>query len=224
MSKHNKHNDQHSNDQNVGVNNVAEQQQAGNQPASEQPNNQANAQPQLTDKEKLDKMREILVELNNQNELLQQEVDKLNKTVNRLQSSADNSDKFRDQLVALKADFDSYRKRMRADNEQNRQQGVLDTVQKVLPILDDLVRSKAHMTDKALTAIEMIIAQFNKQLQQLGVEQMNVLGEAFDANTMNALSTIDCGKDNSGKVVEVYRQGYKAGDKVIRYAEVIVGA
>ena len=41
---------------------------------------------------------------------------------------------------------------------------------------------------------------------------------------MNALSKVDRGEENTDKVVEVFRCGYVMGDKVLRYADVIVGA
>ena len=53
---------------------------------------------------------------------------------------------------------------------------------------------------------------------------MDVKGQQFDHNTMNALSQMDYGEENSGKVVEVYKNGYTMGEKILRYAEVIVGA
>ena len=58
----------------------------------------------------------------------------------------------------------------------------------------------------------------------MGVQEMDVKGKPFDHMTMNALSKMDCGQENTDKVVEVYKNGYTMGEKVLRYAEVIVGA
>lgn len=172
----------------------------------------------------LRQLKQCLADTVSDNERLTNEVVKLNKTVARLQSSADNSDKYRDQLVALKADFDSYRRRMRQDAEANKQQGVCDAVIKMLPVLDDLVRAKQHIGSEELVALEMMITTFEKALAELGVTKLDVQGQTFDALTMNALSVVDMGEENKGKVVEVYKTGYLMGDKVLRYAEVIVGA
>ena len=53
---------------------------------------------------------------------------------------------------------------------------------------------------------------------------MDVKGQEFDCMTMEALSQMDFGEENKGKVVEVFKNGYTMGDKVLRYAQVIVGA
>ncbi|MBR2974376.1 MAG: nucleotide exchange factor GrpE, partial [Clostridia bacterium] len=154
---------------------------------------------------------------------LTEENQKLSKTVARLQSSADNSDKYRDQLVALKSDFDSYKRRMKNDAETCTAKARVEVVEKILPILDNFDLAKAHLDADNLKAFEMVQNQFLDILSNLGVIILNPKGEDFDATTMNALSTMDYGEENSGKVVEVYKKGYVYGTKVIRYAEVIVG-
>ena len=53
---------------------------------------------------------------------------------------------------------------------------------------------------------------------------MDVMGQPFDPLKMNALSKMDYGEDKKDLVVEVYKNGYEMGDRVLRYAEVIVGA
>ena len=179
-----------------------------------------NAQVEPTLVEELTKENEQLIA---ENERLVAENEKLNKTVNRLQSSADNSDKYRDQLVALKADFDSYKRRMKNDAEICTAKGRMEVVEKILPVLDNFDLAKAHLDADNLKAFEMVQNQFLEILSNLGVEILNPKGQEFDATTMNALSTMDYGEENSGKVVEVYKKGYAYGGKVIRYAEVLVG-
>ena len=170
--------------------------------------------------EELTKENEQLIA---ENEKLVEENQKLTKTVNRLQSSADNSDKYRDQLVALKSDFDSYKRRMKNDAEVCTAKGRVEVVEKILPVLDNFDLAKAHLDADNLKAFEMVQHQFLEILSQLGVAILDPKGQDFDATTMNALSTMDYGEENSGKVVEVYKKGYMYGTKVIRYAEVIVG-
>lgn len=174
---------------------------------------------------------EMEVALTQENEKLIAEVErltaenaKLQSTCNRLQSSADKSDTYLNQLVAMKSDFESYKRRMRANNEQSKQEGVQSVVVKLIDVCDNYELARQHLTEENAKAFEMIHAQFLQILDELGVQQMQVLGQPFDCNKMNALSKLDRGEENTDKVVEVYKQGYLLGDKVIRYAEVIVGA
>ena len=179
-----------------------------------------NTQVETTLVEELTKENEQLIA---ENEKLVQENEKLTKTVNRLQSSADNSDKYRDQLVALKSDFDSYKRRMKNDAEICTARGRAEVVEKILPVLDNFDLAKMHLDADNLKAFEMVQNQFLEILSQLGVEILNPKGQEFDATTMNALSAMDYGEENSNKVVEVYKKGYSYCGKVIRNAEVIVG-
>ncbi len=169
-----------------------------------------------------------LVEENEQlikaNEAAEQEYDKMSKTVARLQSSADNSDKYRDQLVALKGDFDSYKKRMRSDSEASVALGKGQAVELMLPLLDTFALAKSHLSGDNLVAFEMVETQMFKVLSELGVTAIEAMGLDFDTDTMNALSSMDRGEEFSGKVVEVYQSGYRLGSKILRYAQVIVGA
>ena len=158
-------------------------------------------------------------------EQLQAEKEKLEKTVKRLQSSADKSDMYLNQLVAIKNDFESYKRRMKFNAEQARAEGVQSVALKLIAIADTFELAAKHLTDDDnKKAFDMVHQQFVQTLAEMGVFAMNVKGEEFDHATMNALSQMDYGEENRGKVVEVYKNGYVMGEKVLRYAEVIVGA
>lgn len=158
-------------------------------------------------------------------ERLEAENAKLHKTVARLQSSADKSDAYLTQLVAIKNDFDSYKRRMKLNAEQARLEGVQSVALKLIEIADTFEIALKHLKDEeTIKAFEMVHQQFVQTLHGFGIVEMDVSGKEFDHMTMNALSQIDYGAENSGKVVEVYKNGYTMNDKVLRYAEVIVGA
>ncbi len=167
------------------------------------------------------KQKELLQEV----EKLQSENAKLQKTVVRLQSSADKSDTYLNQLVAMKNDFESYKRRMKFNAQEAKTEGVRSVAMKLIEIADTFEIAAKHLTDEnSLTAFEMVHKQFVETLHGLGVKEMDVKGKPFDHNTMNALSQMDYGEENKDKVVEVYKNGYTMDDKVLRYAEVVVGA
>ena len=57
-----------------------------------------------------------------------------------------------------------------------------------------------------------------------GLEQMDVAGQAFDPDIMEAIAHIPAPtEDMKGKVVDDVEKGYKLGEKVIRFAKVVVG-
>lgn len=155
---------------------------------------------------------------------LTQENEKLKKTVDRLQSSADKSDTYLNQLVAMKNDFESYKRRMKLNTEQAQMQGVIQVVTKLIDICDTFELASKHLEGDNLKGFEMVHQQFLQILAEFGVKEIEAMGQPFDCMTMNALSKIDRGEENTDRVVEVYKKGYILGEKVIRYAEVIVGA
>ena len=173
---------------------------------------------QATQQDKIKRLEEQIAQLT-------EEKEKLSKTAARLQSSADKSDAYLNQLVAMKNDFESYKRRMRFNAEQAKAEGVQSVALKLIEIADTFEIAQKHISDsETLHAFEMVHKQFTETLHGFGVQEMDVKGKDFDHMTMNALSQMVCGEQNKGKVVEVYKNGYTMGEKVLRYAEVIVGA
>ena len=157
-------------------------------------------------------------------ERLTAENEKLTKTCARLQSSADKSDTYLNQLVAMKNDFESYKRRMKFNGEQAKTEGMQAVITKMIAVCDNFELAKQHLADENLKAFQMVYDQFLQILKEFGVEEMDVINQPFDPLRMNALSKLDRGEDNRDLVVEVYKKGYVMGDKILRYAEVIVGA
>ena len=157
-------------------------------------------------------------------ERLTEENKKLHKTCDRLQHSADKSDTYLNQLVAMKSDFESYKRRMKFNGEQAKLEGAQGVIVGLIAVCDTFELAKQHLEGDNLKAFNMVHQQFLDLLKDNGVEEMDVLGQPFDCMKMNALSKLDYGEDKRDLVVEVYKKGYVMGDKVLRYAEVIVGA
>ena len=72
--------------------------------------------------------------------------------------------------------------------------------------------------------LEMIFQQYKDILAKLGVTEIEALGQPFDPATANAVHSLETDKEEEKNVVlEVYANGYRYGDKVLRYAQVCVG-
>ena len=70
----------------------------------------------------------------------------------------------------------------------------------------------------------MVLRQMHSTLEQLKVEEINPMGEAFDALSMNAGLQGTKDEGEPGTVCGVLQKGYRMGDKVIRHAMVKVVA
>ena len=69
----------------------------------------------------------------------------------------------------------------------------------------------------------MILRQYGEVLTNLGLEEINPIGEKFDPAVSEAIFTKDAEEgQESGIVEQVFLKGYKLGGKIIRYAQVVV--
>ena len=129
-----------------------------------------------------------------------------------------------DAYLRLLAEYDNYRKRSQREKDALYADIRADTLKSFLPVYDNLVRALNQSTaDEAYRkGVEMIMAQFNKTLESLGVEKIESLGKTFDPALHNAVMHVDDETRGENEIVEVFQEGFRLGDKVIRFAMVKV--
>ena len=99
----------------------------------------------------------------------------------------------------------------------------------LLPIMDDFDRGLAEIKkakDKELLkGMQLINDKLKKTLEQKGLTLMKVkAGDAFDADIHEAITQIPAPTEKlKGKVIDCVENGYKLGDKIIRYPKVVIG-
>ena len=133
-------------------------------------------------------------------------------------------DEQKDKYVRLAAEYDNFRKRSAKERLDISATTIGNTVSEILPVFDNFERAlNAETTDeKYKSGVEMIFNQFGEALKKLGVEIIDPLGETFDPNIANAVNQIEDDKLGENEVAQVFQKGYKIGDKIIRYAMVVV--
>ena len=129
-----------------------------------------------------------------------------------------------DKYLRLLAEYDNFRKRSQKEKDSLYETVKADTVAKFLPVYDNLVRAINQPTgDEACRkGVEMIMNQFVSTLEKLGVTKIDSLGQSFDPELHNAVMHGEDSELGESIVAEVFQKGYKKGDKVLRYAQVIV--
>lgn len=140
------------------------------------------------------------------------------------ENSADSaSSDIKDKFLRLAADFENFKKRSRAEREGVYTLAVADTVEKILPVIDDMERAYAATSDESSKkGIEQVITKFASILTNLGVTPIGEVGEMFDVNLHEAIMQGQSDEYDEGAVLDVFQKGYKIGNKVIRYAKVKV--
>ncbi len=129
-----------------------------------------------------------------------------------------------DKYLRICAEYDNFRRRSQKEKEALYGDVKADTLLKFLPVYDNLVRALSAATeDEAYKkGVEMIMTQFNTTMEKLGVTKIDSLGEKFDPAFHNAVMHVDDEEKGENEIVEVFQEGFKLGDKVIRFAMVKV--
>ena len=129
-----------------------------------------------------------------------------------------------DKFLRICAEYDNFRRRSQKEKEALYADIKADTVQKFLPVYDNLERAlKQGTEDEAYRkGVEMIMTQFNATLEKLGVKKIESLGQTFDPNKHNAVMHVEDESLGENTIVEVFQEGFTVGEKVIRFAMVKV--
>jgi molecular chaperone GrpE len=129
-----------------------------------------------------------------------------------------------DAHLRLAAEFDNFRKRTVKEKEASYTNGRADAVEKLLPVYDNLARAlKQETTDAAFKkGVEMTMTELVKILGGMGVEIFGEAGEMFDPNLHNAVLHIDDDSIPENTITQVFQQGFKMGEKIVRFAMVQV--
>ena len=129
-----------------------------------------------------------------------------------------------DKYLRLMAEYDNYRKRSQKEREALYGDIKADVLNKFLPVYDNLVRALDQPTeDEAYRkGVEMIMAQFNKTMENLGVTEIESVGQPFDPNLHNAVMHVEDETKGENEIVEVFQKGFKLGEEVIRFSMVKV--
>lgn len=135
---------------------------------------------------------------------------------------------WQDKYLRLQAEFDNFRKRTLREKMDLVQNGGADTVKKFLPLMDDVQRALAAIEKsddvKALReGVKLIAQKFNDTLKQQNVTPIPAVGLELDTDHHEAVARVEAGEENRGKIVDVVQPGYMMGDKVLRFAKVVVG-
>lgn len=140
------------------------------------------------------------------------------------QKLAEAQDRFQRTL----AEFDNFRKRTMKEKASMYDDGARDTIEKLLPLFDNLERAissvegKVDDEDPLLKGVKMTDKQLKEILASMGVEEIKALGEKFDPNLHAAVAHVDDENYGENEVIIDMLKGYKYKDKVIRHSMVKV--
>lgn len=130
----------------------------------------------------------------------------------------------KDKNLRLFAEFENFRKRTAKERIELFSTANKDIMTILLPILDNFERSIKANNYSEEDGPVLIYKQLQSELEKKGLTAMeDPIGKELDTDFHEAITNIPAPKESDkGKIIDVIEKGYLLGDKVLRYAKVVV--
>lgn len=128
-----------------------------------------------------------------------------------------------------RAEFANARRRMDKQLADAYSNATADVVSRLLPVIDDFDRALANVPeaitkDSWFDGIRLVSKKLNGILENANIERISSVGKPFDPNVHEAILQEPSDAYESGVIIRELQSGYKAGERVIRPALVVVAA
>ena len=129
-----------------------------------------------------------------------------------------------DRLKRIMAEFENYKKRSTKEREMLYNSILADIIASFLPVIDNLEKAVSSETkdENYKQGVELVLKQYMDVLKKFGVEEIKTVGETFDPEVHEAVSSVQDENLGEKEIKEEFRKGYKIGTKIIRHAMVVV--
>jgi len=133
-----------------------------------------------------------------------------------------------DKNLRMMAEFDNYRRRTNKEKLELMATAGERIFKEMLPLVDDMERAvdameKTDDINAVREGIKLIQQKFLSFLDKEDVHAIETDGVDFNTDEHEAITTFAAGEEQKGKVIDCTQRGYKLGEKVIRFAKVVVG-
>lgn len=133
-----------------------------------------------------------------------------------------------DKNLRMMAEFDNYRRRTNKEKLVLMETAGEKIFTEMLALVDDFERAQEAMQktediDSLRSGIELIHQKFITFLDKHDVHAIETENADFNTDEHEAITTFAAGEEKKGKVIDCTQKGYKLGEKVIRFAKVVVG-
>ena len=131
----------------------------------------------------------------------------------------------KDKNIRLFAEFDNFRKRTAKERLDLFSTANQELITNLLPVLDNFERSINANNYSDEDGPVLIFKQLKSELEKKGLLEIeNPIGKTLDTDFHEAITNIPApSKKEKGKVIDVIEKGYMLGEKVLRYAKVVIG-
>jgi len=153
------------------------------------------------------------------------------KELKELRQQAAKAEEYYDRLQRQVAEADNLRKRLAKEKQDAIRYANEALIEELLPTMDSFEMaisaardSDDNAIDSLKTGIEMVYTQLRRTLEEVGVTEIDAVGQAFDPSQHEAVSRRKTDEAEEGTVLEQTRKGYRLRDRLLRAASVVVAA
>lgn len=115
------------------------------------------------------------------------------------------------------ADYKNLEHRMNQERQRMRISAKKDMIYSLLPVLDNLDQAEVFNQDPGL---KMINSSFRKALEEMGVQELDLLGSEFNPEYAEVVEVVEGKKDNI--IIDIIQKAYQLEGQVIRPGKVRV--
>ena len=147
----------------------------------------------------------------------------------RLSEAQSRIEDLKDKNLRMMAEFENFRKRTAKEKLELQATAGERIFGDMLSLIDDFERAEKAMAasddvNALREGLDLIHKKFIAFLEKHDVRAIETENQPFDVDRHEAITTLDAGEDKKGQIIDCTQKGYTLGDKVIRYAKVVVGA
>jgi molecular chaperone GrpE len=132
-----------------------------------------------------------------------------------------------DRYLRAAADLENMRKRQKRELDDAKFDTKNKVLKEMLPVVDNLERAIEHASgggaekNPIVEGVQLVLRQFTTAFERLDVTAIDAMGQPFDPNLHEAISQQESDQP-AGTVIQVLQRGYRAGDRLLRPALVVV--
>lgn len=146
-----------------------------------------------------------------------------------LEAARNEAQQAKDDLLRVQAEMQNLRRRTEQDVEKAHKYGQERFANELLSVVDNLERALEAARDhedervKAIyDGVDLTLKSFQDMFSKFNIKAIDPLGEPFDPQRHQAMSTQENGDVEPNTVIAVMQKGYSLHDRVIRPAMVVV--
>lgn len=133
---------------------------------------------------------------------------------------------WKDKYLRLHAEWDTYRRRMKEQQAEERARATEKLVSALIPVMDDFERTLDYVDKNGekglLGGVQAVHSKLDDVLVREGVVIIDPAGQPYDALEAQAVGTVEDASVPDETVAQVFQKGYRMGSKVIRPAMVTI--